>query len=74
MQETLNKVEIILGNIEGQLLEVTTTEIVRLMNKEDLLAEKEAELATHLEGVELYLASAKEIEEELNDKEREVVQ
>lgn len=61
MEENLSKVEIIPSNIEGELIEVTTTQTVRLITKEDLLAEKLDQLAEHNAGVEAYIASMAEI-------------
>ena len=65
MEENLSKVEIIPSNIEGELIEVTTTQTVRLITKEDLLAEKLDQLDKHNEGVEAYIAASNLIKEEL---------
>jgi hypothetical protein len=62
MIENLSKTEITKGNIEGELIEIKTFETVRVISKEDLLLEKYAELNAHRDGVEQYLASANEIE------------
>ena len=58
MGEQLNKVEIVEGNIEGELIEITTHETIRVITKEDLLAEKLKELEEHNAGVEAYLAAS----------------
>lgn len=65
MEENLSKVEIIPSNIEGELIEVTTTQTVRLITKEDLLAEKLDQLAAHNEGVAAYLEAANAIKTDL---------
>jgi hypothetical protein len=64
MIENINRIDIQKGNVEGELIEITTTETVRVINKEDLLAEKYAELEEHEEGVRLYLA-ARELEKQV---------
>lgn len=64
MIENLNRIDIQKGNVEGELIEITTIETVRVINKEDLLAEKYAELDEHDEGVRLYL-EARELEKQV---------
>ena len=67
MEENLSKVEIIPSNIEGELIEVITTQTVRLIAKEDLLAEKLDQLAAHNEGVAAYLEAANAIKKDLEN-------
>ena len=67
MEENLSKVEIIPSNIEGELIEVTTTQTVRLIAKQDLLAEKLDQLAAHNEGVAAYLEAANAIKTDLEN-------
>ena len=67
MEENLSKVEIIPSNIEGELIEVTTTQTVRLITKGDLLAEKLDQLEAHNEGVTAYLEAANAIKTDLEN-------
>jgi hypothetical protein len=64
MIENLSKTEITKGNIEGELIEIKTFETIRVVSKEDLLAEKYSQLEEHEEGVRLYLA-ARELEKQV---------
>ena len=65
MEEQLKTVEIQPSNIEGELIEITTSQTIRLITKQDLLAEKLDQLAAHNEGVDAYLEAANAIKTDL---------
>jgi hypothetical protein len=62
MVENLDKIEVLKGNVDGEIIEITTKETVRVISKEDLLAEKNSELDAHYDALEKYIASMKNIE------------